>query len=225
MAQLKLGRFFWYASAPSRSISCAIVLVVVGRGLVGGIEANRLGVILQRPARSPLPAPGRAAVVVGALEFRIELQRRVIVRDGAVVILAGLIGVAAVGQELRLGAQLDRLVVIGDRAGVVAIAGEVQAAIVEEFRLGRIDPDRRGVVLKRPIGAAELAIGRAAVGVGPRVIRIEADRLVVIGDRLLVFALEIPGGAAVGKRLREIGLQPQRLVIVLDGAVVLCRHC
>ena len=103
------------------------LLVVLGRGLVGGIEADRLGVILQRAAAVALVAPGRAAVVVGALEFRIEFQRGIVIHDGAVIILAGLLGVAAVGQEFRLGTDLDRFVVIGDRAGVVAIGGEVAA--------------------------------------------------------------------------------------------------
>ena len=133
------------------------LLVVVGRGFVGGIEADRLGIILQRAGAVALAAPGRAAVVVGALEFRIQFQRRVVIRDRAVIFLHGLIGVAAIGQEFRLGTHFDRLVEVGDRARVVAIVGEMQAAIVEELRLGRIDPDRRGVVRKRAFGAAELA--------------------------------------------------------------------
>jgi hypothetical protein len=87
-------------------------------------------------------APGRTAVVPGTLEFRIELDRRIVVDDGAVIVFPGLIGVAAVGQEFRLGMDLDRLVVIGDRADIVAIGSEVEPAIVEEFRLRRIDSDR-----------------------------------------------------------------------------------
>jgi len=39
---------------------------------------------------------------------------------------------------------LDRFVVIGDRAQIIAVGGKIQPAIVEEFRLRRIDPDRRG---------------------------------------------------------------------------------
>src|SRR5258708_33639375 len=205
----------------AQRFDCEGSLVVVGgRGRVGGIEPPRLGVILQRAVPVALAAPCRAAVVVGALKLRIQFQCRIVVRNGAAVVLQRLIGVAAVGQEFCLGTNVDRLVVIGDCAGVIAIAGQMQPAIVEEFRLRRIDPDRRTVVLKRALAAAKLAIGRGAVGVGPRPVRFEADRFVVIGDRLLILALEIPGGAAVGKRLREIRLEPQRLIIVLDGAIV-----
>jgi hypothetical protein len=113
-----------------------------------------------------------------------------------------LIGVAAVGQEFRLRADLDRFVIIGDGARVVAIAGEVEAAIVEEFRLRRIDPDRRGDILDRFFRTAQLAVGRGAVAIGARAVRLETQRLVVIGDRLLILALEVPGGAAIGKDLR-----------------------
>src|SRR6185437_6376916 len=145
----------------------------------------------------------------------------IVIGDGAVIVLQRLIGVAAVGAEVCIsGAQLDRLIIVGDRAGVIAIGGEMQAAIIEIFGLGRIDPHRGGVVVQRAVGAADLAVGRAAVGVGLGVVGIEADRLVVIGDRVLVLALEIPGGAAVGPGQREIRFQPDRLVIILDGAVV-----
>src|SRR4029078_7265793 len=82
------------------------VVVVLGRGLVGRIEANLLGVILQRASAVALVAPGSTAVVVRALEFRIELYRGIVIDDGAVIILAGLVRVAAVGQEFRLGAGL-----------------------------------------------------------------------------------------------------------------------
>ena len=158
--------------------------MIGGGGAVGGIEANRFGIVLQRTAAVALLDPGRAAVVVGALEFWIEFQRSVVVRDGAVVIPLRLIRVAAVGQEFRLGTDLDCFVVIGDRARIVTVAGEVEAAIVEEFRLRRIDPDRRGNILDRPFRAAQLAVGRGTVAVGARAVRLETERLVVIGNRL-----------------------------------------
>ena len=75
VAQLKLGRFFWNparraARSPARSARG------FGRGLVGGIEADGFGIVLQRPGAIALLAPGRAAVVPGALEFRIEFEGR-----------------------------------------------------------------------------------------------------------------------------------------------------
>jgi hypothetical protein len=109
------------------------VLVIGGGGAVGGIEANRFGIIPQRTAAVTLLDPGRAAIVVGALEFWIEFQRRVVIGNPAVVILPRLIRVAAVGQKFRLGTNLDRFVVVGDCTRIVAIAGEVEAAIVRRI--------------------------------------------------------------------------------------------
>jgi hypothetical protein len=48
------------------------VLVIGGGGAVGRIETDRFRVILQRTAAVALLDPGRAAIVVGTLEFRIE---------------------------------------------------------------------------------------------------------------------------------------------------------
>ena len=78
--------------------------------------------------------PRHAAVVIGALKLRIQFQSRIVIRDRAVIVLDRLIGVPTVGEEARLRADLDRFVVVGDRACIVAIAGEVQPAIVEIFR-------------------------------------------------------------------------------------------
>src|SRR6185437_11367778 len=141
-------------------------------------------VILLGALTIALGLPQRTAIIPGALEFGIGLQRGIIVRDGMIEILQGLVGIAAIGPEIGIvGRELDRFIIVRDRAGVIAIGGEMQAAIVEIFRLGRIDPDRGGVVVQRAVGAADLAVSRAAVGVGLGVVGIEADRLVVVGDR------------------------------------------
>jgi len=191
-------------------------IMLGGRGLVGGIETHRLCVVLQCAIAIALAAPGRAAVVPGALELRIESQRRIIIGDRTAVVLLSLIRIAAIGQEIRItGTQLDRFVVVGDRPGIVAIGCEMQTAIVKEFWPGRVDPDRGSVIVQRPIGAADLAVGGTAIGVGSRILRLQADGLVVVGDRLLVLALEIPGRATIGKSLREIRFQPERLLVVL----------
>jgi hypothetical protein len=108
--------------------------VVGGRGLVAGIEPDRLGIILQRAGAVTLLEPCRTAVVVGALKRRIQFQCRIVIGNRPIEILHGLIGVAAVGEEFRLGSDLDRFVVVGDRQRVVAVAGEVKPAIVEVFR-------------------------------------------------------------------------------------------
>ena len=79
------------------------LLVIGGRGLVTGIEPDRGGVILQRADAVALASIRRAAIVVGAGEFRIQPQRRIVIGDGAVVILLALICVAAVGEEFRFG--------------------------------------------------------------------------------------------------------------------------
>ncbi len=113
--------------------------VIVRSGIVGRVETDRLGIILQRTAAIALLSPRRTAVVPGALIFRIQFQRRIVVRDGTIVVALRLVGVAAVGQKFRLGTKLDRFIIIGDRTRVVAIAGELQPSIIEKFRPGRVD--------------------------------------------------------------------------------------
>ena len=73
-------------------------------------------------SKSPLAAPGEAAVGVGGGVFRIEPDRLVEVGDGAVVVALVALGDAAVGVgDGVFRIEPDRLVEVGDGAVVVAL--------------------------------------------------------------------------------------------------------
>ena len=126
-------------------------------------------------------APARigVAAVVQADGVRLELDRRVVVGDGALLLAVVEIGEPAVVQRRGVGRiELDRLVVVGDGLVVVGGGRIGDAAVVVGRRLLRIGLDRLVVVGD---GLGDIALGLpfdAAVGIRQR------QRLAVVGAGL-----------------------------------------
>jgi len=124
--------------------------LVIRRG-VFGIEANRLGKILDRLVEPAKRMIGAAALAVGVGVFPVEPDGFVVVFDRALVLLELFVGVAAVVISLReLWIQLDRLLVIFD---------------------GPLLPPQSGVSL----APADVSPGEAGIGFDDLVVR--GDRL------------------------------------------------
>jgi hypothetical protein len=179
---------------------------------------------------------GIAAVAV----FRGNAQRRVVVRDRAIAIALGLVGLPAIGVGGRVaGIDLDRLVEVGDGAVVVGLALPDQAAVVPPERIAGVDADGPIVVGERAVEIALGAVGVAAVVEGAGVVGGKLERLAVVFDRLFVVALvviedaavvvgdrEIVAGPAAGRNLPRAGRDPLielRLAAVAELLVLLER--
>ena len=105
---------------------------------------------------SPLDATGRAAVVVGDVEVRIEPDRLIEVGDGAVrpgpwrsMRLPRSLNATAIARV-----ELDRRVEVRHRAVEIPLLGERAAAAVQALRVVRIELDRGVEVLDRAVDVA-----------------------------------------------------------------------
>jgi hypothetical protein len=143
--------------------------------------------------------------------------------DGAVEVPGFGIGEAAIveGQGV-LGIDLDRTVVVGDRAGIILL-GEIDvAAVVVDVGAGPaaiiggdwrlwIDPDRLVEVGDGAVVVLPEKIGVAAIVVGQGVIGIELERLILVGDGAIeIFFLQIAVGTVVeGERQGLAGKAPR----------------
>src|SRR5215472_12090021 len=139
---------------------------------------HRVGVVRPEPERLVAIAEGlrkvparygarQATVLVGSDKFRIDPDRLIVVRDGAVEVVLGAPSVAAVvvgDGVFRI--EPDRLGIVRDGAVVVALGAPRVAAIEVGKGVFRIEPDRLVVVCDSAVEVTLVAPSVAAVAVG-----------------------------------------------------------
>ena len=123
-----------------------------------------------------------AAIVDGDGVSGVEVHRRVEILDGAIVLRAAGIGIAAIVETDGIGLDLDRGIVIGDGAFLLAVVEIGEPAVVQRRGVGRVELDRLVIVGDGLFVIGGGGVGDAAVVVGGRLLRIRLDGFVVIGD-------------------------------------------
>ena len=130
----------------------------------------------------------------------IELDRLVIVLDGAVVLAFDLVGVATIEEGISVfRIELDGLVIVLDGAVVLAFALEGEATIEEGVGVSRIELDRLTAVQGGAVKVALVMVGGTTIIEGKSVFRIELNGLPEVLDGAVVFVSLVVGDAAVAK--------------------------
>jgi hypothetical protein len=95
-----------------------------------------------------------------------------------------------------------------------------EAAAADGDRVSGIDPDRLGVIRKRALELALVAIGIAAVGEGIGESGIDPDRLPVIRNRMVEVALVAIDDAAIVECESAAGIEPDCLRMCDIGRIL-----
>ena len=158
-------------------------------------------------SRVALVVEGVAAIVVGDGKSRIELDRLVVVGDGAIEvallikrIAALVVGAGMLRIELRIASL--RSAMAWSRSPSRAVG---DAAIVVDAGVPGVEADRLVVIGDRSIALALVVMGVAAIVVGLGVGRIEADGGIEIGDGAVVVPFLVGNEAAIVVGKRELG--------------------
>jgi hypothetical protein len=169
----------------------------------------------------------------GAVAAGIELDRLVIVLDGAFVILIEIIGGPAIPErQAQFRIEPQRFVVVLDRAIVLALVDEHVAAVVEGLRVRGIEPHRLACVGERAVELADRAVSVGALAKGSGVVRIERNGAIEIREGLLHLVGVPCGLAPIDERIRDLlgrvargidqGVTGRYALLWREGAVVVC---
>ena len=96
---------------------------VFGGSVEPWIDPQRLFVVGHGAVNIALFAKSGTTIVVGFVKSQIEAERTVVVGDGAVEVTLELVGITAVGEEIRLRRETNCFIVVNNGAVIVAVVG------------------------------------------------------------------------------------------------------